>query len=138
MARSYLNIGNVYKDQRDYGNALCIYQTALHVLLAVHDQDHPHVATLKFNLALLQKERGEIVVARTLFRESKQTFTRVLGPDHMWTLMTERGASECVQGYCEITSTHKQDIDGVRLGGDAGSLEANKFSSNSRPQNACY
>ena len=55
MAASCLNIGNVYKDQGDYENALCIYQTALQVFLAVHGQDHLDAATLKFNLAILQK-----------------------------------------------------------------------------------
>ena len=95
-AASYLNIGNVYKDQGDYENALSIYQTALQVFLAVHGQDHPDAATSKFNLAIFQKKQDEIDVTRTLFRESKQTFTRVVGPDHPQTLMSARGASECV------------------------------------------
>ena len=86
----------MYKDQGDYENALCIYQTALQVFLAVHGQDHLDAATLKLNLALLQKERGEIDVAQTLLRDSNQTFTRVVGPDHPQTLMAARGASECV------------------------------------------
>ena len=85
----------IYVSQGDPENALVHCQKALEVLLAMHGQQHPDVATTKFNLALLHKERGEKDVARTLFDES-HSVDSCAGTFHPHTMMAGRGARECL------------------------------------------
>ena len=42
----------------------------------------PRVATSKYNLALLRRQRNETDIARQLFRECEQIYFTVYGPDH--------------------------------------------------------
>ena len=42
----------------------------------------PRVATSKYNLALLRRQRNVTDIARQLFREREQIYITVYGPDH--------------------------------------------------------
>ena len=56
----------------------------------------PSVAALKYNLALLRRQRNETEIARQLFREGEQIYITVYGPDHIETVDAARQASRCV------------------------------------------
>ena len=56
----------------------------------------PSVATSKYNLALLRRQRNETDIGRQLFRECEQIYITVYGPDHSKTVHAARQASRCV------------------------------------------
>ncbi len=54
------------------------------------------VATSKYILALLRRQRNETDIARQLFREREQIYITVYGPDHSETVDAARQASRRV------------------------------------------
>ena len=95
-AKSYNNIGVVYKEQGKHEEALVQYQKALQVFLDVYSQEHPDVAKSKYNIALLHKGRQETEEARQLFLECEKIYATVHAPDHSATVDAARQASRCV------------------------------------------
>ena len=90
------NIGEVYRQQGRYEEALDYYHRDLEITVRVVGQEHPQVADSKYNLALLHKKRRETDKARQLFLECEQTYSAVYGPDHSETQDAARQASLCV------------------------------------------
>ena len=93
---SYSNIGVVYGKKGDLENALLQLQRALEIQTRVFGSKHPSVADLKYNMALLHKNRRETEKARQLFLECEQIYRAVYGPDHSETQDAARQASLCV------------------------------------------
>ena len=56
----------------------------------------PRVATSKYNLALLRRQRNVTDIARKLFGEREQIYITVYGPDHSETVDAALQASRCV------------------------------------------
>jgi len=50
VARTRMNIGDVYRQQAEYSEALHEYKDALHIYVATFGKDHPHVASIRKNM----------------------------------------------------------------------------------------
>jgi tetratricopeptide (TPR) repeat protein len=66
VASSYSNIGVVYRKKGQYERALEYYQKAFEIDIKVSGQDHPDVATSKYNIANLKETQGDLEGARMM------------------------------------------------------------------------
>ena len=87
----------VYQKQGKYEEALVQYHKSLEIRLRLFGQEHPEVANLKYNIALLYKTRNETDKARELFLECEKIYSKVLGPGHSKTVEAAMRASRCVE-----------------------------------------
>ena len=63
----------------------------------------PSVATSKYILALLRRQRNETDIARQLFREREQIYITVYGPDHSETVDEARKLVVVCSDTAQIT-----------------------------------
>ena len=67
----------------------------------------PSVATSKYILALLRRQRNETDIARQLFRECEQIYITVYGPDHSETVDAARKPVVVCSDTAQITKICK-------------------------------
>ena len=94
-----------------YEEALVEHHKALEVFLAVHGQEHPLVATSKYNIAGLKEAQGELEEARSLFLECEQIYANVLGVDHEETLDAAMRAQTVGEEDTEESEEGEEDTD---------------------------
>ena len=77
VAMSYNNIGLVYNTQGKYEEALDMYSKSLDINTRIYGGDnHPDVATSKYNIANLKETQGDLEGARRLFLECQGFWRR--------------------------------------------------------------
>ena len=96
VAKSYNNIGIVYKNQGKYEEALVQYSRALEIKTRVLGQDHPNVADTCENIGLVLKQQGEVEKAKDKFEEAADIRRAKLGAHHALTKKSERLAANCL------------------------------------------
>ena len=82
MARTYVNMANVYNSQGHYERALEYYQKSLDIEIAVVGHDHASVAMSYGNMGYVYRSLGKAEEAREMFTKTYSIFLKVLGPDH--------------------------------------------------------
>ena len=105
MAASYNNMANVYDSQGKYDEALEYHQKSLSILLTIHGDMHPDVASSKDNIGLLFKATNKKEEAKNLFLEAAAIRRKMLGPAHHLTQKSERLAAECEAAHSGRTHT---------------------------------
>ena len=81
VANAYMNIGVIYMAQGIYEEALVEHQKALEVLLAVHGQEHLHVAAQYGNMGNVYSGQGQYERALEYHQKSLDMIIRVVGHD---------------------------------------------------------
>ncbi len=81
-ARSYNNIGEVYRNQGDYVKALEYQRKALDIMERVLGPYHPLTATFYNNIGLVYHSQGDYAKALEYYKKDLDICERVLGSDH--------------------------------------------------------
>ena len=96
VAASLNNIGEVYRHQGRYQEALQQYEESLRIKIELVGHEHTDVADSKYNIANVFETQGKRDEARKLFLECEQIYSKVYGPDHTETLYAGRRAGALV------------------------------------------
>jgi tetratricopeptide (TPR) repeat protein len=94
VAKSYMNMANVYYRQGKHAEALDYHQKSLSIKITTLGSDHPDVAISKFNMAVLLRNMDKAAESKQMFTEAAGIFRAALGADHPHTKMAERGSAE--------------------------------------------
>ena len=78
------------KTQGKFSEAEPLYREAIAIFKKVLGPDHPSVATLLNNLALLLWQQGKEMEANELGKEALVIWIRALGPDHPDTMQAQK------------------------------------------------
>ena len=81
-ARSYGNIGIVYKNRGEYDKALEYHKQALDIKEKVLGKEHPGTARSYGNIGVVYKNRGEYDKALEYYKQTLDIFEKVLGKEH--------------------------------------------------------
>ena len=78
VADSFNNIGNVYLQKGDLGNALVQYQKALEIRTRVFGSDHPDVAASFYNIGNVYLAKGDLENALFQLNKGLDVFAAVM------------------------------------------------------------
>ncbi|HWZ19718.1 MAG TPA: FxSxx-COOH system tetratricopeptide repeat protein, partial [Ktedonobacteraceae bacterium] len=114
--RLLMRMGGYLKEHARYAEAETFYQHSLRIREQALGPDHPEVAYLLYNLAVLYKDQGKDVEAEPLYQRALHIWEQTLGPDHPRT-------QEVVRNYARLLRKMGRE-------GEASELEA-RFPSSS-------
>jgi len=92
VAASYCHVGEVYYHKGLHDKALEFFQKSLDIKIKVVGGVHRDVADMKYNMAGVFEDQGNLQEARKLFLESAEIFAALLGDDHDDTVYTRHRA----------------------------------------------
>ena len=82
IAETYNTMGDVYYAQRDYNNALTVYEKALNIRKKVLGDDHPDTADCYNNIGVVYSKLGDYPKALECHTKALNIRKKILGEDH--------------------------------------------------------
>jgi len=90
----YNNIGQVYREQVKYEEALLHHHNSLQINILVHGHIHLHGAMSKHKIGLPLKDMGKKGDAKDVFTQAAAIRRSIFGAHHLLTIESERRAAE--------------------------------------------
>jgi tetratricopeptide (TPR) repeat protein len=87
------NLGVLYYNEGRYADAITAMRQAIEMRRKSLPPDHPDVLDAEYNYAAALEHEGKIQAAEPILRDLLASYTRVLGPKHINTLMTASGVA---------------------------------------------
>ena len=82
LARSFNNLGSLYRDQGRYAEAEALYKQALEIRKKALPPDHPDLAASFHSLGNLYRDQGRYAEAEALYKQALEIHKKALPPDH--------------------------------------------------------
>lgn len=116
LARSLLNLGNVYLLRGVFDRARPLYERSLAIREAALGPDHADVGATLNNLANLERVTGRLDVALALFERALAVRTRALGPTHPDVGATLNNLGIVLMLTGDLESARRRFVRAVELG----------------------